>query len=181
MSLLDQPNYVRHDDDEPFDRVRLVGMDGKTVVAIITALRYKTSGLSGDEWRISGQIHVAGEELSEPLSQYRNVETCCQALFCCLYYHRRPLLETMIRTTIFEKQGRTVYGVDDEGKPSTLLIAAAGLPWGWNIACDEYVRTEDWHEYCFQPGCARKAVSDLQAKRAIQPPRRRTTSSGVTA
>lgn len=41
------PTYKRHDDDEWWDEIR-----------ITTVPRYKTSGLSGDEWRVSAKIEV---------------------------------------------------------------------------------------------------------------------------
>ena len=45
--LSDKPNYKRHDDDEWIDEVR-----------IITVPRYKTSGMSGDEWRFSAKVEL---------------------------------------------------------------------------------------------------------------------------
>jgi hypothetical protein len=40
-----KPTYKRHEDDDWIDEVR-----------IVTVPRYKTSGLSGDEWRFSAQV-----------------------------------------------------------------------------------------------------------------------------
>lgn len=45
--LSDVPNYKRHDDDEWYDEIR-----------ISVKPRYKTSGMSGDEWRISALVEV---------------------------------------------------------------------------------------------------------------------------
>src|SRR5690349_6718653 len=45
--LSDKPNYKRHDDDEWFDEIR-----------ISVKPRYKTSGMSGDEWRVSALVEV---------------------------------------------------------------------------------------------------------------------------
>jgi len=46
-SNMKSPTYKRHDDDEWWDEIR-----------ITTVPRYKTSGLSGDEWRTSARIQV---------------------------------------------------------------------------------------------------------------------------
>ena len=45
--LSDKPNYKRHDDDEWYDEIR-----------ISVKPRYKTSGMSGDEWRVSALVEV---------------------------------------------------------------------------------------------------------------------------
>jgi hypothetical protein len=42
-----KPTYKRHPDDEWWDEIR-----------ITTVPRYKTSGLSGDEWRVSARIEI---------------------------------------------------------------------------------------------------------------------------
>jgi hypothetical protein len=45
--MLGKPRYERHDDDEYFDEI-----------TIRTMPRWKTSGLSGDEWRVSASVTV---------------------------------------------------------------------------------------------------------------------------
>lgn len=45
--ISEAPNYKRHDDDEWFDEIR-----------ISVKPRYKTSGMSGDEWRVSALVEV---------------------------------------------------------------------------------------------------------------------------
>lgn len=47
MTLSGQPSYLRHDDDEWIDEVR-----------IVTVPRWKESELSGDEWRFSTRIEL---------------------------------------------------------------------------------------------------------------------------
>jgi hypothetical protein len=45
--MLGQPWYERHDDDEYFDEI-----------VIRTVPRWKTSGMSGDEWRVSAHVTI---------------------------------------------------------------------------------------------------------------------------
>lgn len=45
--MFDKPDFKRHNDDEWFDEVR-----------IVTVPRYKTSGMSGDEWRFSACVQL---------------------------------------------------------------------------------------------------------------------------
>lgn len=66
MKLSDKENYALRPDAQGFDEVR-----------IETVPRYKQSGLSGDEWRISARIRFfrKGQLIFE--KTYRNVETAC--------------------------------------------------------------------------------------------------------
>lgn len=65
-----------------FDGNRAVKPDAQAFdrIEIITIPRYKTSGLSGDEWRISAEIifYRKGKEISRVAS--RNVETAARHL-----------------------------------------------------------------------------------------------------
>jgi len=45
--MIGQPRYERHDDDEYVDEI-----------VIRTVPRWKTSGMSGDEWRVSGRVTI---------------------------------------------------------------------------------------------------------------------------
>lgn len=64
MGLRDKPRFLRHEDDKGCDEV-----------SICTIPRYKTSGLSGDEWRVSAllQFKRKGEVIAE--RSFRDVET----------------------------------------------------------------------------------------------------------
>lgn len=57
-------------DAQAFDEVR-----------IITVPRYKQSGLSGDEWRIHGEIQLFRKGKLIHTEGYRNVETACGFAF----------------------------------------------------------------------------------------------------
>lgn len=61
--------FLRHRDDEWFDEIR-----------IITLPRYKTSELSGDEWRISGQIQFYRKGKLLYQKGYLNLETAIMFL-----------------------------------------------------------------------------------------------------
>lgn len=69
MNLGDRVSRALRPNAQAFDEVR-----------ITTVPRYKTSGLSGDEWRISGRIQLLrkGRVIAE--KGMRDVETCAQAL-----------------------------------------------------------------------------------------------------
>jgi hypothetical protein len=155
-----------HPDDEWFDAVKIIGVNGEPVVSIITLPRFKTSELSGDEWRISGQIRVHTGDPGDPigLSVCTRVETCCQALYPNLYYHRKELLDLRVRDTRFYRKGRVLYFAHDEGNETTLSVAAACLPWAWITARQDGNIPSDADRFCYQPGCAQDAVSRYDLK-----------------
>jgi hypothetical protein len=156
----------RHPDDEWFDAIEIQGTDPKNepLVSIVTAPRYKTSGLSGDEWRFSYEIWVHEKSGREMASLYGKLSTATRATFPVLYYHRAHLLEVETVGTVFKRKGKILYLAHDEGKACPLRIAAACLPWAWCIAGDESERPKDDDEFCFQPGCSAKAVSIYRLK-----------------
>ena len=49
-------------------------------VRIVTVPRYKTSGMSGDEWRISGEIQLMRKGRIVHKEQFQNVESCAKFL-----------------------------------------------------------------------------------------------------
>src|SRR5690348_445902 len=65
----DKPWRALKPDAQGFDEIR-----------IITVPRYKTSGLSGDEWRISARIQVFRKGRLIHEQSYRNVETAAMYL-----------------------------------------------------------------------------------------------------
>lgn len=105
-TLKDSRFAKQHSDSEFFDEVR-----------ISTVPRYKTSGMSGDEWRVSAHLELfwKGNKVFE--RSFRNVETASAFL------------------------------------PSILLTAGE---------MGDVERPKDANEYCFQPGCCNKSVSEYE-------------------
>lgn len=75
MNLADKVARALKPDAQAFDEVR-----------IVTVPRYKTSGLSGDEWRISAKVTILrkGKVILE--QSFRNVEYACA--FLPATYHK---------------------------------------------------------------------------------------------
>jgi hypothetical protein len=69
MNLGDKVTRALRPDAQAFDEVR-----------ITTIPRYKMSGMSGDEWRISAKIQLLRKGRVVAEKGMRNVETCAQAL-----------------------------------------------------------------------------------------------------
>ena len=85
-------SYKRLSDDEWFDEIQLIGT-AAAVFALVTVPRYKTSGLSGDEWRTSAMWRTTlplGDERERGRREdgwadfdggYHGLDTGCKALF----------------------------------------------------------------------------------------------------
>lgn len=60
--------YLRHPSDEYIDEVLIETTDGGARIHAVTVPRYKTSGMSGDEWRVNVAItfSVDGQEVWKP-------------------------------------------------------------------------------------------------------------------
>jgi hypothetical protein len=150
--------YKSHSDSEMFDQVIFETQLGAIIQAIIFP-RYKTSGMSGDEWRISaGWQQKRGEKWVDFDRGYRNLETAAKALYPGLFTSHRDLHDISITHIDFYKKGHKLYEASYDGKSLKLLHAAGHLPWALIIAQEncEHINT---NEYCFQPGCSQKAIS----------------------
>lgn len=74
MKLGEKINYALRPDAQAFDEIR-----------IVTVPRYKESGLSGDEWRISAEIQFWRKGKHITSDHYRDIETACGFLYASLH------------------------------------------------------------------------------------------------
>ena len=166
------------------DEVLLVGEDeDKAVLRLMTFPRYKTSGLSGSEWRISfgWQAHqsirakIQGD--CEPARQkgwwnidagYRSIDAGCAALFPTIFSNLPEIFDLQIQVVDFRRKGRLLYRSTYDDKPMPLLVCAGHLPWALIMAGNEPLGTDkawnDMRHLCFQDGCREKAVSTYRLK-----------------
>jgi len=157
-----------HRDDLWFDEVHLVGSEGP-VFRIYTLPRYKTSGLSGDEWRTSAPIEYShnGKEWTE-IDYTLDLKTSSMKLFPGIYSDHHDLLDVEIHNIEFLRKGRMLYRSDYDGQSQPFRDAAPHLPIMWHggvPAMGKYKEIwADWFDWCFQPGCSNKAVSTYQLK-----------------
>jgi len=162
--MSDRLDYKRHHDDVGYDRVSL-SLPAGLAFDIIVVPRYKTSGLSGDEWRVSGTLLYHGESSGEAqlLSSMTRLEWMVQGA----YYHveqegligplggRGPVVVT------FENKGHLLYRFNDL---PDLQTALGCLPYLRLVFPERRVGADHatyaaWEDQCFQPGCAEAAIS----------------------
>lgn len=160
-----KPWYKRHSGDEWFDEIRFETAEG-SLLRIATVPRYKTSDLSGDEWRTSARVQVArGKAWSDLDTGYQNLEAASKALYSAIFTSH-PELHGVVTTSIdFYRKGIKLYEATYEGRPLEFLHAAGCLPWAFVIASEAGTYRKEFEEpYCFQPGCPEKAISTYELK-----------------
>jgi hypothetical protein len=157
-------NFKKHKDDEFFDRIDLIEKrTGQPLIRLIVVPRYKTSGLSGDEWRISGQIQInKGSRWEHFDRHFLDLETATIGLYPAIFGHPR-LHQVSIAHADFYRKGVKVYESTYDGKLLPLIHVAGHLPWAFILA-RENVEPGNWDEFCFQPSCSAEAVSTYQLK-----------------
>lgn len=174
MRYDDAHDLHRHQDDQWLDEIRLVGADGP-LLRLVLRYRYKTSDMSGDEWRTStmwqcsdlcrmdGDQHGPEGWHDFDGAYGGKLETGCAALYPGLYTSQSHAHATEVVGVEFLRKGRKLYGSDHAGESRPLLTVAGHLPWALVCAKDEPLGTnEAWADYarlCHQPGCAEDAVS----------------------
>lgn len=155
-------------DDMGVDEIR-VHVAGAPHLRIVTRPRFKTSGLSGDEWRTSvmWQERLTTDEWRDFDGPYGSLEGGCAAIFpgVCSSH---PTWHTFHCTGLeFLRKGHSMGMLNNDGKPQELLHALGHLPWAYMIFFEEHYsgpmpRGESdgpWKDLCSQPGCAKQAVS----------------------
>lgn len=155
--------YKLHPDDEWFDEIRFE-TGGGPLLRIVTRPRYKTSELSGDEWRFSVAILVNRGEVWEQFDRtFRSIETACQGLYPAIFGHQE-LHGVTITSLGFYRKGQKLYEATYNGDALACLHAAGHLSWALVVAMENGAQPKDYHEYCFNPGCPEKAVSTYRLK-----------------
>lgn len=165
-SSLEKGHWGRHEDDDWIDEVQLIEPDGQALLRVVTHYRYKTSGLSGDEWRVGVMWQrrtPAGWEDFD--GGYHDIEVALGRLYPGLYTSHTDLHVVPIREVRFLRKGTPIYGSSYEGEARPLLVIAGHLPAALSMARDEPLGdTYKDDSLCLQPGCAEEACSVYRLK-----------------
>lgn len=152
-------HFRRHEDDEWFDEVLIVGEDGP-VARIWMRPRYKTSELSGDEWRVSAEVMVLLDDEWVKITHTHTLDAATRCLFHKM--HDQPASVQRQPVTRIDLLRKGIVLTSKEYDDSLPLLTVAGLlAWEFIILCETHVIPQDWDDkrWCFQPGCANEAVS----------------------
>jgi hypothetical protein len=152
----------RHHDDEYVDEVRIVYTGAAPDVLRISLVpRFKTSGLSGDEWRVSARFDLLGQERQG----FHDVKAALHYAPAFIWQHARDRLDKgPVRLAAFRK-GRLLWS----GDFPTFGDAALGMAWHLITASEDQnwknLTDAEERELCQQPGCSSKQVRIYKYKR----------------
>lgn len=170
-TMKEELDFVRHKKDEFFDEIRIVTEGGAPSFRAVVRERYKTSGLSGDEWRFSNMWQICEPDhlWRDFDGGYCSFEVCMAALFPGIYKSHPNLHDVIVLQTEYWWKGHNLYTMTYDGKPLPLLAAAGHMPWAYIRAREGEYDTKTYEmlrsKLCFQPGCAEEAVSTYGLKK----------------
>lgn len=174
--------FTRHPDDKGIDEILFVAPVPERVVPrdydealrhaflkLAVVERYKTSGLSGDEWRFSAALYMREQHREDwrmISSGYGRLEWATHHIYPELYgdlqtgkWTMDDLLGRKVGAITFGWKGHPIYSASYDGQPTDLLVAAGHLPLAWSQAGDQGCPTEPLNRLCCQPGCREPHVS----------------------
>lgn len=177
MSLSMKPQFVRHPEDDGIDEILFCDQlpiaveDSRRTAFLRLSVRerYKTSGLSGDEWRFSAMLDLRerpdGEWVATS-SGYHRLRDHAAFLYAELFGDFRAgqkhdwLYRRKVGAIAFLWKGLPVWSASYNGEATDLLVACGHLP-GVLISAPE--EGQQYHDalsrLCCQPGCAAPLVS----------------------
>ena len=155
-----KPFFVRLENDDYFDEVRVLGKD-LPIMRVVTRYRFKTSGMSGDVWRFSTmwQFYQTDGSWKDYDGPYGDIETACAAAYPGIFKSHSDLHGRACGAIDFYRKGLVVYRSTYDDLFIPLLQALAHLPWALVTAGFPIRKEEEARGLCFQPGCAEPAIS----------------------
>lgn len=159
----------RHKDDDYVDRVEIQSTSGSQLVGYVVP-RYKTSGLSGDEWRVSSQMEVRLHPNSKPIFTRGFGRMDGLQAYAGLFVLRETL-QCMSSPSAKLTAYRKGHALMTETF-STFGEAVVGMKWHI-VTANEGRRGVEWHhlsdeeeaQHCQQVGCAELPVNVFRFKK----------------
>jgi hypothetical protein len=182
MNIKDQVSYTRHPDDPAIDEVLFCGgMVSTYAEAQASAFlrlglreRYKTSDLSGDEWRFSSVMQLRQyptDGWGDVSAGYRDIETHTRFAYAELYGDflagkNEWLFFRKVHSIAFSWKGLPVWAASHDGAATDFLVACGHLPSALIQAGEQGQHHHGALAHlCCQPGCREPLVS-VYEKRA---------------
>jgi len=160
----------RHDDDDYWDRVTVQATTGANLIGFVVP-RYKTSGLSGDEWRVGARMEVRRRHPdSKPVFErgFSRIHGLTAHAGLFVLRHTPELLSSPQATLVVERKGHALM---TETFP-TFGEAVVGMQWHI-VTCNEGREGVEWHHisdaeeatHCQQVGCAEPPVNTFRYRK----------------
>jgi hypothetical protein len=156
-----------HQDDDYWDHANVIAHGGVYLSANVIP-RFKTSGLSGDEWRIHAQLEMQVDNKLVFEQGFRSMNTLFANSAHFVYKHAKQLLENPKAVLQVRRKGHLLF----EQSFDTFGEAALGMGWH-NILANEGTKDIKWHhltndqerERCQQVGCSATPTNVYRLKK----------------
>jgi len=147
----------RHHDDEYWDGVTITALGACLDISLVP--RFKTSGMSGDEWRVHARFALSDRSGIFFGRDFQSVNGALKYSPYFVWTEGRGLLKCPDAVLTVLRKDHVLWS----GKFPTFADAAIGMAWHLVIAGEE---SKDWkhltdrqeRELCAQPGCAEAPV-----------------------
>jgi hypothetical protein len=164
-------HFVRHPDDHGIDEVLFCSVlpqthrqaEDSAFLRIGLRERYKTSGLSGDEWRFSTMLQLralSDMPWVDTSSGYRDPEAHAAFLYAELFGDFRIggknewLYRRRVGAIAFAWKGLPIWSASYDGEATDLLVACGHLPGALITAGEQGASPHgELSRLCCQPGC----------------------------
>lgn len=161
----------RHRDDDYWDRVEVQSSTGSQLVGYVVP-RYKTSSLSGDEWRVHAQMEVRLHPSNKPIFERGFGSMRWLMTFAGIFVMRETpmcMSSPAAKLTVYRK-GHVLM---TETLPS-FGEAVVGMMWHV-VSCNEGREGIEWYHlsdaeeaaHCQQVGCAELPINVFHLKKIL--------------
>jgi len=153
----------RHHDDDYFDGFTIHAQGGVELRAFMVP-RYKTSGLSGDEWRVHAQLNVNAGQVSRGFSSMKGLMANASHF---IWTGARDLLDIPDALLVGRRKGIELF------RQAFPIFGDAAFGFGWHATiASEGTRDVPWHHLtddeeravCQQVGCDAKPINVYRIK-----------------
>ncbi len=134
-------------------------LNGIRSLRLVIRERYKTSELSGDEWRFGYMWQVLGSEWTDLDGSYGSQDAAIAAFYPAFRTSHPDWHDNICNSTQFTWKGQPLIEMSDDGKPMPLLHAIGCVSWAMRAGRSDHQWKKDDSNVCAQPGCCEKPVS----------------------
>jgi len=137
----------------------VITLNGVRSLRLVIRERYKTSELSGDEWRYGYMWQVLGAKWTDLDGQYTSQDAAIAAFFPAFRTSHPNWHDDICHSIQFTWKNQGLMEMSDDGKPAPLLHAIGMIPWALITARQDHQWEKNDENVCAQPGCRLDPVS----------------------
>lgn len=164
--MLNEERICKHADDPWADTIILNGVRS---LRLVIRERYKTSELSGDEWRFSYIWQVFGSEWTDLDGPYGWQDAAIAAFYPAFRTSHPDWHDNICNSIQFLWKGQPLIEMSDDGKPMPLLHAIGCISWAMLSGRQDHQWKVDDSNVCAQPGCIDAPVSMFRMRQNWYP------------